>query len=237
MNIFSLHPTLSFFIFRMIVASHRLLIAAFFALTFLIPLAARSAPPPFVYFVFSSDLHSAALLYEIADSGSTRNLENIKGLIVSRVGGRRPALRIRFDPQRLAAYGLNLGGAEEALKQLRLQMQPRGKRLYERELLAASPSEFPPMQELESIVLHSVKGAPVRLSDVATIEIGLEDATGNAVYQGKEVLALGIVKNAEANRLGLLLPLHFALGQMRISLPPEVNLEMVSPTSLTIVNH
>src|SRR5579859_3505142 len=58
-------------------------------------------------------LTSATLpLTQVEDAGDTRLAMKISQLpgvgLVSIVGGQRPAVRVRFNPQKLAAYGLNI---------------------------------------------------------------------------------------------------------------------------------
>lgn len=211
---------------------------AFAALLFLISSGAAlagEAGRPFAYFILSSDSFPAAEIQEIAESTVVPILKKIEGIEeVTVVGARRPALRIRFDPQRLEAYGLSMKDAEVGLAPFKLGLQSRVNSLFEREMIAASTRDFPPLQELGTIALKSVNGAPIRLNDVATIEIRLEGELATATYRDKKVLACGVSKQSGANALGLLVPLYLAWRQMKMALSVGVELVMVPPSSLRI---
>lgn len=117
--------------------------------------------------------------------------------LVALAGGERTALRIKADPQRLAGYGLNLADIRNMAAKSHLvgaKGEIQGNRLS---YAINADDQLLGIQPWRDLVIAVNNGAPVRLSDVASIDFGLEnDRQGAWLYQG-----LGVPQNPP-NRSG-----------------------------------
>ena len=74
--------------------------------------------------------------------------------------------------------------------------------------------------EFENIIIKSGDdGRIVRLSDVATVELGSENYTGNAYFDGKPAVPLAIFKLSDANALEVLTEVEKTLHELEKNFP------------------
>ena len=104
-------------------------------------------------------------------------------------GGRQIAMRVWIDPERLAALNLAPGDVQEALRRnnyLAAVGQTKGN-LVQVNLLANT--DLRSVEEFKNLIVADRNGAIVRLSDVAKVELGAEEADYVAKYgdEGRRV--------------------------------------------------
>src|SRR6266581_4867561 len=108
------------------------------------------------------------------------------------VGGRPIAMRVWIDPERLAALNLAPGDVWAALQRnnyLAAVGKTKGD-LVQVSLLANTDLRTP--QEFKDLVVAERNGAIVRLSDVARVELGAEEADFITKFNDKEAVYLGV---------------------------------------------
>mgnify|MGYP005849084089 FL=1 len=96
------------------------------------------------------------------------------------VGGRAEAIRIVPDPGRLAAHGVSLGALAEGVRAAAQQFPLGPVRDGGESTLVVAGAGIDGAAALERVILRSVTGAPVLLSDVATVEQGPAEAQARA---------------------------------------------------------
>ena len=107
-------------------------------------------------------------------------------------GGRPLAMRVWIDPDRLAARGLSPGDVHAALQRnnyLAAVGQTKSN-LVQVNLLANT--DLRAVDEFENLIVAERNGGIVRLSDVARVELGAEEAAMVAKYNGQQGVYLGI---------------------------------------------
>ncbi|AVP58274.1 CusA/CzcA family heavy metal efflux RND transporter [Pulveribacter suum] len=137
--------------------------------------------------------YSPTDLREIQDWIIKPQLRNVPGVTeINTIGGWAKEYQIAPDPQRLAAFGLSLADLVNALQQNNANV---GAGYIERrgeQYLVRAPGQVRGTQDLGEVVL-AVRGAtPVRVRDVAQVQLGQELRTGAATDNGREVV-LGTV--------------------------------------------
>jgi len=120
-------------------------------------------------------------------------LRNVPGVAeINTIGGFAKEYQIAPDPKRLAAYNLTLGDLVTALERNNANV---GAGYIERsgeQLLIRAPGQVASIEDIANIVITSSDGTPIRVSNVAQVEIGRELRTGAATENGREVV-LGTV--------------------------------------------
>ena len=120
-------------------------------------------------------------------------LRNVPGVAeINTIGGFAKEYQIAPDPKRLAAYNLTLGDLVTALERNNANV---GAGYIERsgeQLLIRAPGQVASIEDVANIVITSSDGTPIRVSNVAQVEIGRELRTGAATENGREVV-LGTV--------------------------------------------
>ncbi|WP_277758434.1 CusA/CzcA family heavy metal efflux RND transporter [Pseudomonas sp. A34-9] len=120
-------------------------------------------------------------------------LRNVPGVAeINTIGGFAKEYQIAPDPKRLAAYKLTLTDLVTALERNNANV---GAGYIERsgeQLLIRAPGQVASTEDIANIVMANVDGTPIRIKNVATVEIGRELRSGAATENGREVV-LGTV--------------------------------------------
>src|SRR5207249_686809 len=161
----------------------------------------------------------------------TRNLQPQLSTLagVQRVdvlGGRPIAMRVWIDPQRLAALNLAPGDVWAALQRnnyLAAVGQTKGD-LVQVSLLANTDLRTP--EEFKNLVVAERNGAIVRLSDVARVELGAEEADFITKFNDKEAVYLGVWPLVGSNEIEVASRLHAEMNRLRASLPPDIDMQL-----------
>ncbi len=141
----------------------------------------------------NGDPYTPADLREIQDWVIKPQLRNVTGVTeINSIGGFAKEYHVAPDPSKLSSYGLTLSDIVAALERNNANV---GAGYIERrgeQYLIRAPGQVRSMADIGNIVLRNVGGVPVRVQDVATVEIGRELRTGAATDNGREVV-LGTV--------------------------------------------
>ncbi|SDU12740.1 CusA/CzcA family heavy metal efflux RND transporter [Pseudomonas yamanorum] len=120
-------------------------------------------------------------------------LRNVPGVAeINTIGGFAKEYQIAPDPKRLAAYNLTLGDLVTALERNNANV---GAGYIERsgeQLLIRAPGQVASIDDIANIVITTSDGTPIRVRNVAQVDIGRELRTGAATENGREVV-LGTV--------------------------------------------
>lgn len=120
-------------------------------------------------------------------------LRNVPGVAeINTIGGFAKEYQIAPDPKRLAAYNLTLNDLVTALERNNANV---GAGYIERsgeQLLIRAPGQVASIDDIANIVITTSGGTPIRVRNVAQVEIGRELRTGAATENGREVV-LGTV--------------------------------------------
>jgi heavy metal efflux system protein len=120
-------------------------------------------------------------------------LRNVPGVAeINTIGGFAKEYQIAPDPKRLAAYNLTLTDLVTALERNNANV---GAGYIERsgeQLLIRAPGQVASIEDIANIVINTVDGTPIRVRNVAQVDIGRELRTGAATENGREVV-LGTV--------------------------------------------
>jgi len=108
------------------------------------------------------------------------------------IGGYAKEYHVAPDPSRLASYGITLADVVNALERNNANV---GAGYIERrgeQYLIRAPGQVRSIADIGNVVLRNEGSVPVRIKDVASVELGRELRTGAATDNGKEVV-LGTV--------------------------------------------
>lgn len=132
-------------------------------------------------------------LREIQDWIVKPQLRNVAGVTeINSIGGYAKEYQVAPQPQRLASHGLTLADLMTALERNNSNagagyIEKRGE-----QLLVRAPGQVRSLDDIRNIVLRSADGVPLRVRDVADVDIGRELRSGAATENGREVV-LGTV--------------------------------------------
>jgi multidrug efflux pump len=189
---------------------------------------ADSDANPIMWLVLTSDRLDTMGLTDYAERYLVDRLTVVDGVSEVRLGGgQRYAMRIWLDRTRLAARGLTAGDIEAALREQNLE-RPAGRiESDEREFSMRTIRPFQKAADFgEMVILRGADGYPVRLADVADVELGSENPRGSFRANGVNNLGIGIIKTSKGNTLQVARGAREVMRQIQPTLPEGMNLEM-----------
>ncbi|QEL22244.1 efflux RND transporter permease subunit [Bosea sp. F3-2] len=139
---------------------------------------------------------------------------------VASVGGFVKQYAIVVDPVRLRAQGVSLAALREAVRSSNMDVGGRTVELSEFEFMVRGRGYLKSLADIENIVLKSERGVPLRLSDVARVELGPDERRGITELNGEGEVASGIVlQRFGANALSVIERAKTRLAEIASSLP------------------
>ncbi|HLU40718.1 MAG TPA: efflux RND transporter permease subunit [Planctomycetota bacterium] len=181
------------------------------------------------YIGFTSHERTAAQLTDFLARTVQPQLATIPGVqkISNNEGGRQLAMRVWIDPERLAELNLAPGDVQAALQRnnyLAAVGRTKGN-LVQVNLLA--DTDLRTTEEFANLIVAERDGAVVRLSDVARVELGAEEAELVAKYNEQESVYLGVWPLVGANELDVADRLRAEMERLRPTLPKDVEMRLV----------
>ncbi|HEY5810213.1 MAG TPA: efflux RND transporter permease subunit, partial [Povalibacter sp.] len=146
---------------------------------------------------------------------------------VSFEGSRPLAMRVWIDPDRLAARNLSPGDVQAALQRnnyLAAVGQTKGN-LVQVNLLANT--DLKAVDEFENLIVTDRDGAIVRLSDVARVELGAEEAAMVANYNEQQSVYLGVWPLPGSNEIEVAQHLRDEMKRIEPTLPADIQMRLV----------
>ena len=139
---------------------------------------------------------------------------------VASVGGFVKQYNVVVDPLRLRAQGIPLSMVRDAVRASNRDVGGRTVELSEFEFMVRGRGYIKNVSDIENIVLKSAQGVPLRLRDVARIEIGPDERRGITELNGEGEVASGIVlQRFGANALTVIENVKARLAAITASLP------------------
>ncbi|MCJ2013561.1 efflux RND transporter permease subunit [Methylobacterium sp. J-076] len=139
---------------------------------------------------------------------------------VAGIGGFVKQYNVVVDPNRLRAQGVTLARLREAIRASNTDVGGRTVELSEVEFVVRGRGYLRGVADIEAIVLKSAAGAPLRVRDVARVELGPDERRGLAELDGEGEVAGGIVlQRYGANALAVIEGVKAKLAEIAGSLP------------------
>ena len=190
---------------------------------------------PVIFMAMSSDTHTALQLSEMANQLVKPVLQTAPGAAdVTVFGERKFSMRIWLDPDKLAAYRLTVQDVEDALRRSNLEVPAGRIESAQREFNVTAATDLRRPAEFRQVVIRTVNGMPVRIADVARVESGAADERSTVRLNGRDSVALGVIRQATANPLDLSAGVRELLKKVERDLPPGVSIEVANDNSVFI---
>jgi len=171
--------------------------------------------------------HDLSQLRSIQDWFLRYELKTVPGVAeVASIGGMVKQYQVVLDPRKLVAYGVTQAEVTDALKRANQETGGAVVELAEAEYIVRASGYLTSLDDFRAVPLKTAAGGiPIRLADVATIQLGPEMRRGVAELNGEGEVAGGVIvmrqgKNARAVIDGV----RTKLDELKKSLPPGVEI-------------
>ncbi len=177
-------------------------------------------------------------LHEVRDLIDVRvaqKLSQIPGVgLVSVAGGQRPAVRIRVNPQALAARGLSLAAVRSAVTGANVNQPTGNLEGPQRSTTIYANDQLTSIADYERLILRHEGEAVLRLGDVAQIARDAENTRQAAWLGDVPAVLLNIQRQPGANVIQVVDRVHALLPDLVASLPVGVDVRVASDRTATI---
>lgn len=141
-------------------------------------------------------------------------------------GSRELAMRVWLDTARMESFDITPGEVRDALERnnfLAAVGRTKGRNV---QIDLLTDTDLKSVSEFEDLIVRERDGTLVRLKDVARIELGSEEPTGQAGFNGKPAIWLSIWPLPSANELEVAALLKKRIEEVRPSLPAGVQMTL-----------
>jgi multidrug efflux pump len=164
-------------------------------------------------------------LTRIAENQVKDRLAKLPGVgVVMIAGERRMAMRIWIDNDRLTSYLLTVADVVAALRRENVDLPSGRIEGLEREFTVRTLGELASAAAFEELIVAQVEGQPVRLRDVARVEVGPETERKIVRFNDQPAVGLGVVKLSKANTIAVVDAVRAEIERLRADLPDGVEL-------------
>jgi multidrug efflux pump len=188
-----------------------------------------------VSIALTSDTATTAQLYDVADSILAQKISQIAGVGQVTVGGSsRPGVRAELNPLLLSKLGLGLDDVRAALAAANADLPKGGLSDANRMLVLNNNDQLFLAKEYASLIIAYRNGAPVRLSDVATVVDSREDIHTAGFVNGKSAVIVQLYRQPQANIIDVTDRVLALMPQLQASIPPSIHLEVTELRTMMI---
>jgi copper/silver efflux system protein len=171
--------------------------------------------------------YSLAELRSIQDWYIRYQLTKVPGVSeVASIGGFVKQYQVNIDPNRLITHNISLKDVVDSIKMGNIDVGGRVVELAEREYMVRGLGYIKNIPDIENIVLKvDSSGTPVRIKDVARVELGPDERRGIVERDGEgEVVGGIIVMRFGENALRVIDDVRKRIEELKPGLPPDVHI-------------
>ena len=179
---------------------------------------------------------SARELFVLADNYVKNVIESSSGVgEVSIRGATDRAVKVEIDADRLAAHQLSILEVREAIA--RQNTEVPGGRIDEglRERSLRTMGRLQHSRDFPDLVVASVEGTPIRLSDLGTVSDATKEVRTLARLNGVPAVVLRVQRQSGANTVAVIEGIQKLLPKCQELLPDDVRVQVVQDQSRYIV--
>jgi multidrug efflux pump len=193
------------------------------------------ADAPVLSLALTSKTLPLTTVEDLADTRMAQNISQLPGVgLVSIGGGQRQSVRIRANPAALASYGLNIDDLRTTVSNGNVNTPKGNFDGPSRAFTINANDQLQSADDYQKLVIAFRNGAPVRLSDVATVAFAPENNKLAAWYNQTPAVILNIQRQPGANVIKVVEGVYALLPSLKASLPPAIDVSVLTDRTVTI---
>ena len=190
-----------------------------------------------MWVALSSPTRSTLDLTNLAERQIKDRLQVLSGVGGINFGGeKRTSMRIWLDSEKMAARQITAADIRALLAKENVELpsgQIEGK---ERSLSILARGRMDRPDQYADLIVRDTEGTPIRLRDIATVEIGPAVEQTIARFRGQPAVGLGVVKQSDANAVEVAQRVRRELEKIKPLLPADVKIDIPFDSSLYVEN-
>ena len=193
------------------------------------------ADAPVLFIAMTSPSISLSDLNDYAEHLISPTLSTLAGVAqVNIYGQKRFAVRVRVQPDALAARNISLDELTNALRAANANTPVGTLEGPAQTLTLQANRQLRNAAEFAELIVSNRGGNPVRLREVATVEDSYETVKTAATLNGETAISLGVLRQPEANTVKVVDAVRAAMPRFQAQLPQSVRLAVTNDRSVSI---
>ncbi|MFZ0590242.1 MAG: MdtB/MuxB family multidrug efflux RND transporter permease subunit [Bryobacteraceae bacterium] len=193
------------------------------------------ADAPILTLALTSKAMPLSRVEDLADTTLAQKISQLPGVgLVTLSGGQKPAVRIQANPMALAAYGLSLENLRTAIGLANVNQAKGNFDGPRQSFTIGANDQIRSSADYRALIVAYKNGAPVRLSDVATVIQGAENVKEAAWMNTTPAVIMNIQRQPGANIISVVDRVKTILPQLRASLPASIGITVLTDRTNTI---
>ncbi|NCX47057.1 MAG: efflux RND transporter permease subunit, partial [Verrucomicrobia bacterium] len=188
-----------------------------------------------MWVALSSATRSTLELTNLAERQIKDRLQVLPGVGGINFGGeKRTSMRIWLDSEKMAARQVTAADIRALLSRENVELpsgQIEGK---ERSLSILARGRMDQPDEYANLIVRESANNPIRLRDIATVEVGPAVEQTIARFRGQPAVGLGVVKQSDANAVDVAQRVRRELEKIKLVLPSDVHVDIPFDSSLYV---
>ncbi len=193
------------------------------------------AEAPILQLALTSDTATQPQLYDVAESILAQKLQQVAGVGQVNLGGSsRPGVRAEVNPLQLSDLGVGLDQVATALNNANAH-SPKGQiSNYDSSYILNDNDQLFVAKDYAPLIVAYHNGAPVRLSDVASVIDSQENIRNAGLVNGEHSVILQLFRQPQANIIDTVDRVRAVLPLLQASIPPSILIRVTQDRTTTI---
>ncbi|HYA36607.1 MAG TPA: multidrug efflux RND transporter permease subunit, partial [Candidatus Binataceae bacterium] len=193
------------------------------------------ADAPILTLALTSQELPLAAVEDLADTRLAQKISQLSGVgLVSISGGQKPSVRIQANPAQLASYGMTLEDLRIAISSANVDQAKGNFDGRQQAYTIGANDQLLSSKDYKPIIVAYRNGAPIKLTDVATVVDDAENVKQAAWMNTTPAVIVNIQRQPGANIIAVVDRVKKLLPRLQNSLPASVKVEVLTDRTTTI---
>ncbi|HEU4621603.1 MAG TPA: MdtB/MuxB family multidrug efflux RND transporter permease subunit [Burkholderiaceae bacterium] len=193
------------------------------------------ADAPILTMALTSPTLPLTRVQDLADTRLAQRISQLPGVgLVTLSGGQKPAVRVQVNPRAIASLGLSMDDVRTAIANQNVNLAKGSFDGPERASTLDANDQLRSPEEYRKLVVAYKNGAPIRLSDIASVVDDAENVKLAAWANDQPGIVINIQRQPGANVIETVDRVQALLPSLRAALPASVDLTVLTDRTTTI---
>jgi HAE1 family hydrophobic/amphiphilic exporter-1 len=185
------------------------------------------ADQPILYISFRSKTLPLSQLDEVVQTTVAQRLSTVSGVAqVQVLGSQKYAARVQIDPRKLAARGIGIDEAAQAVSQQNVNL-PTGVLWGPNKAYTVNANgQLQNAKQFGDVIAAYRNGAPVRIKDLGQVVDGVQNNRIAGWYIDTRAISIGVQKQPGTNTVEVADAIKALLPKLRLQMPAAVEFEL-----------
>ncbi len=188
-----------------------------------------------MYLAFSSKVMNPGQITDYVTRVIQPKLSTVPGVADPELfGGQKFAMRIWLNPTKMAQFSVSATEIQAAIESNNYLAAAGNAKGYFDVVGTTARTDLRSEQEFRDMVIRNRGTQLVRMSDVATVELGPESSDSSVYVNGEKAVFIGIKTTPDANPLTVVTDVRAMLPTLEANLPSSMNLQIAYDSTIFI---